>query len=217
MARKTFFATLSALLLIVQLAAIAPARAHPVSFQGATSVMTWNQPDLSDTWVTYSARPYLALAGRYMRMVMPEGESRVYLPQVDVLLKRWNAKEYQANIYAYGGFGGARFQSRDGTAAIAGFELDAESRKYFVMGKAEAMRGSIGPDFDQFQLRLGIAPYEAEFEELASWLMVQAQYNPALTTKYAITPLARFFYKSVLWETGVSLDGDWMLNVMFHF
>lgn len=193
------------------------AQAHPVSYQGAFAVMTWNQPFLSDYWITYSFRNDMAIAARAMRMNMDEGESVAYLPQFDYLLKRWNEHDSQGNVYVYAGFGGIRFDNRNGTAGLAGIEADWESRKYFVLGRFEAMHPTVGPNYHKAELRLGIAPYEAEFEEVASWFMVQAQYHPDLNTNYAITPLARFFYKNVLWETGVSLKGDWMLNLMFHF
>jgi hypothetical protein len=191
--------------------------AHPVSYQGALGVMTWNQPFLSDYWLTYSFRPDTAIAARYMRMQMKEGDFRLYMPQLDYLVKRWNEADHQANIYVYGGFGGTRFNEQNGTAGMFGIEADAESRKYFIMGKYEGMLPSIGPQFHHGEFRVGVAPYEAEYNEVASWLMIQAQYHPSLVKSVAITPLARFFYKNVLWETGVSFDGDWMLNLMFHF
>lgn len=193
------------------------AMAHPVSYQGAIVVMTWNQPFLSDYWITYSFRPDAAFAARAMRMEMKDGKFETYMPQLDYLVKRWNESDHQANIYVYGGWGGARFVNQNGTAALAGIEADAESRKYFIMLKAEAMRPTVGPDFNHGEFRLGVAPYEAEFNEIASWLMLQLQWHPALERAYAITPLARVFYKNVLLEAGVSLEGDWMFNMMFHF
>ena len=84
------------------------------------------------------------------------------------------------------------------------------------MLKAEQMTPTIGSEFSHIEARVGIAPYEAEYNEVASWFMVQAQWHSSLTRHVAVTPLARFYYKSVLWETGVSTDGDWMLNFMFH-
>jgi hypothetical protein len=191
--------------------------AHPVSYQGATGVMTWNQPFLTDIWTTYSFRNDMAIAARYMRMQMTDGEMRVYIPQVDYLAKRWNELSYQGNIYVYGGYGGSHFQNQTGGVGMTGLEADIESRKYFLMGQYEGMYPARGPQFQHLEARVGIAPYEAEYEEVASWLMLQFQYHPALVKNYAITPLARFFYKNVLWETGVSLDGDWLLNFMFHF
>lgn len=138
------------------------------------------------------------------------------MPQADYLVKRWNEKDSQANIYLYGGFGALTFQSKTGTAGLVGAEADAESRKYYISGKYESMFSSVGENLHAGTVRLGIAPYEAEYGEIASWFMIQGQYHPALSKSYAVTPLARFFYKSALFETGVSLDGDWMINLMFH-
>ena len=194
------------------------ASAHPVAYKGATAFMTWNQPFLSDYWLAYSFSPDMAVAARAMRMTMDSGgDLVVYLPQFDYLVKRWNGRDFQANIYAYGGYGGVRFQGQNGTAGLAGIEVDAESRNWFVLAKYEGMIPSIGQSFHHLEGRVGLAPYEAEYNELASWLIVAAQYHPTLSKGYAITPLARFFYKNVLWETGVSLQGDWMMNFMFHF
>jgi hypothetical protein len=191
--------------------------AHPVPYQGAVGVMTWNQPFMSDSWLTYSFRHDMAIAGRFMRMEMPDGEFRYNGAQLDYLLYRNNGTDHQANIYLYGGAGEVHFHDKNGGAPLAGVEADAEDRKYFGMFKAEQMNPSIGPDFSHVEARLGIAPYEAEYNEIASWFMVQAQWHPSLRRKFAFTPLARFFYKSALWEAGVSTDGDWMMNFMFHF
>lgn len=191
--------------------------AHPVSYKGAVGVMTWNQPFLSDYWVTYSFAPYAAVAARAMRMEMPSGQYIVAFPQIDILAKRWNAPDSQANIYVYGGFGGAKSQNRTGYAGQLGIEADAESRSWFVMGKWESMWSNVEPVFNHGEFRVGLAPYEAEFNEIASWLMIQIQYHPTLQRSFAVTPLYRMFYKNVLWEAGVSVTGDWMLNFMFHF
>ncbi len=193
------------------------AAAHPVSYQDATGVMTWNQPFLSDHWITYSFKPYLAVAGRFMRMEMPEGRVTYSGLQLDYLLSRWNGVDHQANIYIYGGAGNSSLDDKNGVATMAGFEADAENRKYFGLIKGESMQTDVASDFNHIEGRLGIAPYEAEYNEMATWFMVQAQWHPQLERKTVITPLARIFYKSFLLESGVSLDGDWMMNFMFHF
>ncbi len=191
--------------------------AHPVSYKDSIGVMTWNQPFLSDYWLTYSYTHYAAVAARAMRMEMPEGEYLVYMPQADFLLKRWNNPDSQANIYVYGGAGGAQFLDKKGHAEQVGIEADAESRTWFIMGKWETMWSNVADRFDHGEFRLGLAPYEAEFNEIASWFMVQYQYHPTLKEDYVITPLYRVFYKSFLVESGVSLRGDLMMNFMFHF
>lgn len=194
------------------------ANAHPVAYQGATGVMTWNQPFMADHWITYSFRPDMAIAGRFMRMQMDDGQRLNYSGlQLDYLVKRWNGDDHQANIYVYGGGGVASVGGQSGGAPFGGIEADAEDRKYFSLIKAEYMKPTIGQEFAHVEGRLGIAPYEAEYNEIASWFMVQAQWHPTLQKKLVITPLARVFYKSFLLESGVSLDGDWMMNFMFHF
>lgn len=193
------------------------ALAHPVAYQGATGVMTWNQPFMSDHWITYSFRPDMAVAGRFMRMEMPEGRLNYSGAQFDYLAYRDNGDDHQANIYVYGSGGNVHFSGSNAGGYLVGAEADAENRKYFGLIKAETMRSSIAPDFNHVEGRLGIAPYEAEYTELATWFMVQGQWHPSLEKQFVVTPLARLFYKSFLLETGVSLDGDWMMNFMFHF
>lgn len=193
------------------------AQAHPVSFKDATAVMTWNQSFMTDNWVTYSFRSDMAIAARTMRLEMPDGRMNYYAPQFDYLVKRWNETDSQANIYVYGSYGVAHFLNETDRAGQVGIELDAESRKHYISVQYEKMWTPIGPDMDLIKARLGIAPYEAEFSEVASWFMIQYQRHPYLIKKEVVTPLMRLFYKSVLFEGGVSTDGDWMLNFMFHF
>lgn len=47
------------------------ASSHPVSYKGSTGLMTWNQSFMSETWITYSFKPDMAIAARLMRMEMP--------------------------------------------------------------------------------------------------------------------------------------------------
>ena len=192
-------------------------QAHPVSFKGGTAVMTWNQEFLADTWVVYSFRSDAAIVGRTTRFETPEGRMIFSGAQVDYLVKRWNETDSQANFYVYGGYGALNYLHETAGASLAGIELDAETRKYYISAKYEKMWSSASPDMDKLVARIGIAPYEAEFSELASWFMIQYQRHPMLTTKEAVTPLVRLFYKSVLLETGVSTDANWMINFMFHF
>lgn len=208
--------TMKGLLILIASLVTQAAYSHPVPYKGAVGVMTWNQPFMSDNWLTYSFRHDMAIAGRFMRMEMPEGDFRYNGLQYDYLLFRDNGTDHQTNIYLYGGGGTVHFNKIDGGAAFYGVEADAEDRRFFGMIKAEQMNASIGPDFSHVEARLGVAPYEAEYNEIASWFMVQAQWHPSLTRKFVVTPLARFFYKSALWEMGVSTDGDWMMNFMFH-
>ncbi|MCO5144451.1 MAG: hypothetical protein M9962_15335, partial [Oligoflexia bacterium] len=74
-----------------------------------------------------------------------------------------------------------------------------------------------GENLNRLSARLGAAPYEAEYDELASWFMIQADWLPKAEETTSITPLIRIFYRSFMMESGVSLKGNWMFNFMFHY
>lgn len=194
------------------------AAAHPVSFQGATSLMLWNQPFLNEIMATYSFRSDAAVAGTYMRMDMEDGEEvKVYLPQLNVLVHRWNGDEHQANVYAVGGWGGYERGSRQKSAALAGLEMDYETRRIYTSAKATSLFPSFGPNMLHTTLRGGLATREAEFDEIGSWFIVEVQHNPQLVHTVTVTPLLRLYYRNILTEVGSSLEGDWMLNFMVHY
>jgi hypothetical protein len=196
----------------------AAAQAHPVSYQGAVSVMTWHQPYLNDFWTTYSFDRRGAVAARYMRMDMRDGsEMRITLPQADVLLYRRNARHFQSNLYAFGGWGGEKTDGRAGNAWVYGVEADAESRFHYVAAQVQGVSPSRGPDVYSAVLRAGIAAYPAKFEELGTWLIVAYQDNPKLARRRDLTPFVRLMYRNVLWELGAGVSGEVMLNFMVHF
>lgn len=208
---------LRSVILLAALLSAPNAFSHPVAYKGATAVMTWNQPFMSDTWITYSFESNMAGAARFMRMTMPEGQMNYAGAQFDYLFFRDNGFDHQANLYAYGGGGNVQYNGSNGGAYLVGIEANAETRKYYGLLKVERLGTHIAPNFNHFEGRLGIAPYEAEYNEMATWFMVQLQKHPALIKQLVVTPLARIYYKSFLLETGVSFDGDWMTNFMFHF
>lgn len=191
--------------------------AHPVSYQGSTSVMTWNQPFLNDFMVNHSFRKDMAIALRNMRMQMPGNEMKANFLQGSYLLKRWNEIESQSNIYVFGGVGLAREFTNSQFLKTYGFEIDSESRIYYVSAKFQGLVADKITDVYQAQLRIGVATYPSEFNEIASWLIISLQYEPQLIRQWIATPMMRFFYKNVLWELGSSLEGDVMTNFMVHF
>ena len=63
-----------------------------------------------------------------------------------------------------------------------------------------------------YSLRVGHAPYLAEYDELNIWLMLQYMNHPRGLNRHMTTPIVRMFYKNVLWELGVSTDGTFIIN-----
>lgn len=191
------------------------AKAHPVTYQGAFGAMSWNSSMMSDHWLSYTLTPRFAVAARYFGLRgAPNRE--FYFSQLNVLLKRWNEAESQANLYLSGAYGLENTAGASSGAALVVIEADWESRRYYISGKYQAIRLGTGP-LDYARARVGYAPYLAEFNELHTWLMMQAEYQPNIFGSVHVTPLLRFFYQNVLWEVGASTTGNWMFNFMVHF
>jgi hypothetical protein len=203
-------------LFLFTLMAAATAGAHPVPFKGALSVMTWNQPFFNETMTTYSFARQAAVAGQYMRMDMSDGEMKAYVPQLNLLAKRWNELDSQANVYLVGGWGGYEFNDRKKTTALAGAEIDWESRKYYVSAKGVGLFPSFDDNTYVQTYRAGISAYPAEFDEMSTWLILDLQHINRRTREFTLTPVMRFFYRNMLAEIGASFSGDYMLNFMVH-
>ncbi|MBO9668134.1 MAG: hypothetical protein J7501_15135, partial [Bdellovibrio sp.] len=86
--------------------------AHPVSYQGATSLMSYNKNEENEVLLTYSFKSYLAAGLYYFR----EGDVNYTLPRLNFLAKRWNNEDSQGNIYLSGGYGYER--SYDQTVGV---------------------------------------------------------------------------------------------------
>ena len=67
------------------------------------------------------------------------------------------------------------------------------------------------------QVRVGLSPVKALFENLQTWFIVKGMVIQNVEDRVMITPMLRFFYQNVLWEMGSSTRGDWMLNLMVHY
>ena len=196
----------------------ATALAHPVAFQGALGVMAYHQPDMIDWQIAYSVTSRFALGVDYYRDAMESVTKTYYIPRVNWLVHRWNGKDYQANIYVFGGYGVVSSGGSEKGALFGGGEADYETRAVYVSGKATTRIAKDLNDSTMYQLRAGIAPYAGDYEGLNTWLILQSQYFPnSAEENLRVGPVLRFFYRNVLWETGVSSRGTWNFNFMVHF
>lgn len=214
---STKFLTLTGLILSLF---IVKAHAHPVAFAGSYSIMTWNSQEMSDWMFTHSFTSRFSTTARYLRLGTEEGERTFYMPQVNFLLKRWNELDSQANIYLSAGHGGEKLKSSYSTISSAAFEADWESRKYYVSFKEDVLisHKDSSKNIYQTKMRVGFAPYLAEFDEMNSWFILQVDKNNKSESKsIKVTPFIRMFYHNVLTEFGASSKGDAQFNFMVHF
>ncbi len=205
-----------ALLSILLLGASANAAfARPVSYPTGWTVMVMNDKDANSTHVHYSptAKYSVGLRHEYMR----DAGAHVGSVQLNNLLKRWNKKGEQANIYLKSGVGVARDDGDYSPAAFTGLATDWETRRYFTSYENRLFWADDSEKFIKHKARVGIAPYIGDYGDLHTWLMIQTDYDAGEDDSFSVTPLLRFFKGSTLVEAGYNLDNGVQANFIQRF
>lgn len=195
----------------------ATAAAHPVAFEGAWQWMLGGNESIQNLELYHSYTPRTAFGLHAMRFDEGAHEDHFAGLQHNWLLKRWNLPDAQANLYL--GVAAGLAQENDESTIPAGlgfFRADYETRRIYAAFDSKLV-GSADLARDVTSVSLGVAPYQAEFEELNTWLIVQLEHIGGMDDALAIIPKIRFFQGRHFLEIGCSLDGDPQLSFMMHF
>ncbi len=193
--------------------------AKPVSYAGGWSAMQMNDADTHSVGVSYSPTSEYSVGylGEYRR----DTDWMFQGAQLNLLLKRINMPKSQANFYIKSGIGAAladpfgRAESST-AAAFGGLLADWEDRRFFVSYENMGMAaGHIDRFFEQ-KARVGIAPYEGDYGDVHTWLMLETKHEVA-SDKITVTPLLRFFYRDVLAEIGMNNEEKLFTHLMINF
>jgi len=191
--------------------------AHPTIYKGGFVFDSMNQQSANQASAHYSLLPQLSVGVHGLRQEL-RGENLYALTSYSgLLLKRWNEKNFQANTYIYGGAGFARYRKQSKPAFFAGAQADIENRQWLLMGKFETMQFKKFEDLYTYTGRLGFAPYQADYDQLQGWMIVEYDFQAFKEKPHDVSGLVRFFYRSFLVEAGSSFRGDLKLNLMFHY
>ncbi|KYG65493.1 hypothetical protein AZI85_17410 [Bdellovibrio bacteriovorus] len=191
------------------------AQAHPVSFAGAFSLMSYNKENENEMLLTYSMTSRLAAGLMYFKTE----EAEYTVPRLNFLAKRWNNEDSQGNIYLSAGYGTDRSYDEVKGVTLVSADVDWEDRRYYTSFQytkyfredSDIQR----TDFEQTKLRGGVAPYLAEFNELNTWLIVQ--FEKKNDSSIETTQFVRLFYRNILIEVGATIGGGGAFNFMSHF
>jgi hypothetical protein len=134
----------------------------------------------------------------------------VYSTTADLnyLLYRRNAASFQANVFVAGGVGYYDGPNGSNIGTRFSIQADAEDRRRYIAARFHHYYSSGVLHRQKWVGRVGWAPYEAGFQDLNTWLILQAEYETRHKQELVIRPIVRFFYRNVLAEIGSSLDGD---------
>lgn len=198
------------------------AQAKPIAFSHGTTVMAeYGAGTMTEAQVFYAPKYFYSLGGGYLELQSDlDGRRReITYARVNYLAKRWNMEAAQANIFFWGGAGQAYVSeaNRHEFAWNAGAQADYETRRIYSSLKTDLHRAnSFTHRIDTLQL--GLAPYEHDFDTLATWFVVQARnYTGGIHdgTEWAL--LLRLFKRGAWLEAGVTDDGKLQAMAMVNF
>lgn len=193
------------------------ASSHPVTFEQGIVLMSQNSPDQNSIMFHYSYKYWASVGFLMNRINLHQQETYYFIPNLSFTLKRWNLDKAQANIYFTGGLGASLQNSEFELAGLARIQLDYETRTFFTALVARTIQGKGSQkDFNSVQYQIGFSPFKNSYDQLQTWIILNTRYEQQSDRKFDGGPFIRFFYKSVFWEIGSSIHGNWMLNIMTH-
>lgn len=203
--------------LVILLLILLPQLVHarPVSYPEGWTFMTMNDTDSNSSHIHYSptAKHSIGWRHEYRR----DNSAHIDTIQLNNLVKRWNKKNEQANLYLKSGLGVATNVDGIEPAAFTGLATDWETRRYFVSYENRFLWADDTEKFAKHTGRIGIAPYIGNYGDLHTWLMLEANYAPGDQDNFSVTPLVRFFKGDYLLEIGNDLDNGIEFNFIKRF
>jgi hypothetical protein len=210
--------------LLPGLLAMAPASllAKPIAFADGTTVMAeYGAGTMNEAQVFYAPKYNWSLGVGYLELDSDLADRRreIGYARVNYLVKRWNMKAAQANVFSWGGVGSANSNDSTGDAFAwnAGAQIDYETRRVYGSLKTDLH------DSDNFThridtLQLGLAPYEHDYDTLATWLVLQGRnVTGGIHDGIEWSLLLRLFKGGAWIEAGATVDGKLQAMAMFNF
>lgn len=202
-------------------------QALPMGSPGDTMVMLDVGADERELAANYaiSGRFALGATGGSWRETQPHGalqherERRFTALTSTHRLQRWNLPHAQANVWLVGQLGQVRGEGLGGTRTLASVSLmaDYETTRVYLGGGWRPMRASGGLRHDTTWLRSGFSFYEAEYDAVQPWFILEAkQTRNAHGSETVLTPMLRFIHKRVFVEAGGNRKGS-QVNLMLVF
>lgn len=199
-----------------------PLQAKPVAFAGGSTVMAeYGAGTMNELQAFYAPTHRYSFGAGYLRLDSDiDGSSRnIAYTRLNYLAKRWNFEAAQANVFAWGGVGGASGSDFSGQdfAANAGAQADYETRRVYASLKTD-FHDSHNFTHRIDTLQMGIAPYEHEYDQVAVWGVIQARtYTGNLYGGTEWAALVRVFKGGIWLEAGITEDRKLQAMLMFNF
>ena len=185
-------------------------QAHPVVFKGGKVIWLIDSPDITEIRFgkTFTKKFYSGI-----RLFNDKYGDQSYISSNNnLLVKRWNASSYQANIYALSSIG-LNIDSEKSMYHI-GLHTDWENRRFMVMHMIEysSFNESI-----KNSIRLAFTPKITDYKGTAVWLIGQyTNYSFDDNNNEILMPVIRILKRNYLVEFGGN-GKETFLSLMTHF
>lgn len=196
--------------------------AKPIAFADGTTVMAeYGAGTMKEIQIFYAPEYNYSVGGGHVELDSDETAKTLSITYVrlNYLLHRWNLESAQANVFVWGGAGSAIGNTFRGTefTGNAGAQADFETRRVYASLKTDWQGASeFSHRIDTIQL--GLAPYEHDYNGLATWFVVQARdYTGGLYGGTEWAALLRLFKGGTWVEAGVTNVGKIQAMAMFNF
>ena len=180
--------------------------------------------DFSENWreisLNYAFTARDAVGGDYTFMRSDDGTTTRELVEANYtrLLYRANLPDAQANVWFLVGLGAIRGTGISGeeVAVTPGIQVDYETTRLYFSAMGRLYRAS-GVNNDYAAVRAGFSFYEAEYDELQPWLIVEARRMRGLSDEIEVTPMLRVITRNYFVELGVNNMRQVRFNFMYIF
>lgn len=205
------------------------AGAKPIAFADGTTLMHERNVNMLESQAFYAPTYWWSAGPGFVRLTSDDKQKRreIGYMQFNYLVKRWNQPAAQGNLFAFAGAGNAKSTDSGGPLGQSdpvwryGWQGDYETRSIYTSLKMDGYRSSrFSHRIDTFQA--GFAPYEHDYEDLATWFVLQLRnYTGGLrdpaATRLEQTALVRLFKGPVWVELGITRERHTQFMIMYNF
>jgi len=185
-------------------------QAHPVVFKGGKVIWLIDSPDKTEIRFgkTFTKKFYSGV-----RVFNDKYSDQSYIASNNnLLVKRWNASSYQANIYALSSIG-INIDSEKSMYNL-GLHSDWENRRFMVMHMIEY---SSFNESTKNSIRLAFTPKITDYKGTAVWLIGQyTNYSFDDKNNETLMPVIRILKRNYLLEIGGN-GNETFFTLMTHF
>jgi hypothetical protein len=196
--------------------------AKPIAFaKGKTVMAELGAGTMNEVQAFYAPKYWFSTGVGWTELSSADGSRhRTFTyARANLLAHRWNFPGAQANVFAWGGLGQATANelSSPEFAREIGFQVDYETRRVYSSFKTDLIESEhLSHRIDTLQL--GWAPYEHDYDTLATWFVVQGRtYSGEIQPGVETAFLLRFFKGGTWVEAGATTEGNLQAMVMFNF